>query len=246
MVKFAKHISFNFVDATGDEAFLQAYRCVSTDAADASTVQVGDVVVVYGNLTKYGTTYEFAANCQLVSLTHPTAAVEAPIFSPDGGVFTTPQSVSFAVAAPTMEGYTFYYTLDGTEPTTQSTLYTGPIEVSTTTTLKAIAVKGGEVSLVTTATYAILAHAGTEADPYAVADARAAIDANDGLTEVYATGIVSEIVQAWDDGHKNITFNFVDTEGDNDFLQAYRCVSTDAADASTVAVGDIVVVKGTL
>ena len=239
-----KNITFNFVDVAGDTDFLQAYRCGGDEAAD---VQVGDVVVVYGNLTKYGTTYEFAANCQLVSLTHPTAAVEAPIFTPDGGVFTTPQSVSFAVAAPTMEGYTFYYTLDGTEPTTQSTLYTGPIEVSTTTTIKAIAVKGGEVSLVTTATYAILAHAGTEADPYSVADAHAAIDANAGLTDVYATGVVTEIATAWSTEHSNISFNFVDAAGDGgSFLQAYRCVSTDAADASTVAVGDIVVVKGTL
>lgn len=241
------NITFNFVDNSGDEDFLQAFRCVSGTGVDASTVAVGDVVVVYGNLTKYGTTYEFAANCQLVSLTHPTAAVEAPIFTPDGGVFTTPQSVSFAVAAPTMEGYTFYYTLDGTEPTTQSTLYTGPIEVSTTTTIKAIAVKGGEVSLVTTATYAILAHAGTEADPYSVADAHAAIDANAGLTDVYATGVVTEIATAWSTEHSNISFNFVDAAGDGgSFLQAYRCVSTDAADASTVAVGDIVVVKGTL
>ena len=241
------NITFNFVDNSGDEDFLQAFRCVSGTGVDASTVAVGDVVVVYGNLTKYGTTYEFAANCQLVSLTHPTAAVEAPIFTPDGGVFTTPQSVSFAVAAPTMEGYTFYYTLDGTEPTTQSTLYTGPIEVSTTTTIKAIAVKGGEVSLVTTATYAILAHAGTEADPYSVADAHAAIDANAGLTDVYATGVVTEIATAWSTEHSNISFNFVDAAGDGgSFLQAYRCVSTDAADASTVQVGDIVVVKGTL
>ena len=239
-----KNITFNFVDVAGDTDFLQAYRCGGDEAAD---VQVGDVVVVYGNLTKYGTTYEFAQGCELISLTHPTAAVEAPIFSPEGGVYTTPQSVNFAVAAPTMEGYTFYYTLDGTEPTTESTLYTGPIEVSTTTTIKAIAVKGGEVSLVTTATYAILAHAGTEADPYSVADAHAAIDANAGLTDVYATGVVTEIATAWSTDHSNISFNFVDAAGDGgSFLQAYRCVSTDAADASTVAVGDIVVVKGTL
>ena len=239
-----KNITFNFVDVAGDTDFLQAYRCGGDEAAD---VQVGDVVVVYGNLTKYGTTYEFAQGCELISLTHPTAAVEAPIFSPEGGVYTTPQSVNFAVAAPTMEGYTFYYTLDGTEPTTESTLYTGPIEVSTTTTIKAIAVKGGEVSLVTTATYAILAHAGTEADPYSVADAHAAIDANAGLTDVYATGVVTEIATAWSTEHSNISFNFVDAAGDGgSFLQAYRCVSTDAADASTVQVGDIVVVKGTL
>lgn len=36
-----------------------------------------------------------------------------------------------------------YYTLDGTEPTTQSTLYTSPIEISNTCTLKAIVKRNG-------------------------------------------------------------------------------------------------------
>lgn len=235
-----KNITFNFVDAEGDTEFLQAYRCAG---AQADEVQVGDVVVVYGNLTKYNTTYEFAQGCELISLTHPAVAIEAPTFSPEAGVFFEALRVTISSE---VAGAEIYYTTDGTEPTAESTLYTGAIEVSTTTTIKAIAVKGSDVSPVATAVYAILAHAGTEADPYTVADARAAIDANDGLTDVYATGIVSEIPTAWSTEYNNITFNFVDATGDADFLQAYRCVSTDAADASAVAVGDIVVVKGTL
>ena len=235
-----KNITFNFVDAEGDTDFLQAYRCAG---AQADEVQVGDVVVVYGNLTKYNTTYEFAQGCELISLTHPAVAIEAPTFSPEAGVFFEALRVTISSE---VAGAEIYYTTDGTEPTAESTLYTGAIEVITTTTIKAIAVKGSDVSPVATAVYAILAHAGTEADPYTVADARAAIDANDGLTDVYATGIVSEIPTAWSTEYNNITFNFVDATGDADFLQAYRCVSTDAADASAVAVGDIVVVKGTL
>ena len=62
------NITFNMVDETGDEVFLQAYRCAGDEAAD---VTVGDVVVVYGNLTKYGSTYEFGQGCRVVSLTHP-------------------------------------------------------------------------------------------------------------------------------------------------------------------------------
>ena len=63
-----QNITFNMVDEEGDEVFLQAYRCGGDEAAD---VAIGDVVVVFGNLTKYNTTYEFAQGCQVVSLTHP-------------------------------------------------------------------------------------------------------------------------------------------------------------------------------
>ncbi len=87
---------------------------------------------------------------------------------------------------------------------------------------------------------------GTQNNPYTVAQARAAIDAGTGVTGVYATGIVSAIPTAWSTQHNNITFNIVDESGDEDFLQAFRCVSTTSADASTVAVGDIVVVYGNM
>ena len=87
---------------------------------------------------------------------------------------------------------------------------------------------------------------GTENNPYTVAQARAAIDAGTGVTGVYATGIVTAIPTEWSSQYNNITFTFVDNSGDTEVLQAYRCVSTENADASMVAVGDIVVVYGNL
>ena len=85
---------------------------------------------------------------------------------------------------------------------------------------------------------------GTENNPYTVAEARAAIDAGTGVTGVYATGVVTEIVTAYGtNNYNNVTFNIVDQEGDEDFLQAYRCVGDDAPN---VSVGDIVVVSGNL
>ena len=87
---------------------------------------------------------------------------------------------------------------------------------------------------------------GTEKNPYTVAQARAAIDAGSGVAGVYATGIVSAIPTVWSTDYNNITFNIVDKKGDETFLQAFRCVSTTDADASTVAVGDVVVIYGNL
>lgn len=175
-----------------------------------------------------------------------TPTVATPTFSPAAGTYTSAQNVTISSET---EGATIYYTTNGDTPTTDSNVYSSAINVSETTTIKAIAVKNGlENSTVASATYTIvnLDHAGTAEDPYSVADARAAIDANTGLEGVYATGIVSAIPTAWSTEHNNITFNFVDNSGDEVFLQAYRCASGDGADASTVAVGDIVVVFGNL
>ena len=84
---------------------------------------------------------------------------------------------------------------------------------------------------------------GTENNPYTVAQARAAIDAGTGTQGVYATGIVSAIPTAYNSTYGNVTFNMVDEEGDEVFLQAYRCGGDEAAN---VAVGDVAVVYGNL
>jgi uncharacterized protein (TIGR02145 family) len=77
----------------------------------------------------------------------------SPRFSVVGGAYLTPQTVALATV-PT--GANIYYTTDGSTPNTKSTLYTKPITVGSTTTLKSIAANGAAVnSLVDSALYAI-------------------------------------------------------------------------------------------
>jgi N-acetylneuraminic acid mutarotase len=85
------------------------------------------------------------------TLNLPTTAT--PTFSVPAGTYTSPQTVSIGDST---TGAIIYYTLDGTTPTTKSPLYAGPISVSTTETIQAIATgKGYAQSAVATATYTI-------------------------------------------------------------------------------------------
>src|SRR5207237_10824446 len=94
------------------------------------------------------------ANADVASATHPIQAA-TPTFSPPGGTYGAPQSVTLSDAT---SGATIYYTTDGSTPTTASTLYTGAISVTRSLTIKAMAAASGMAnSDVASATYTIQA-----------------------------------------------------------------------------------------
>jgi hypothetical protein len=70
----------------------------------------------------------------------PLPLAAAPYFSLPGGHYATPQTLTLTDATP---GAVIYYTTNGTTPSTASAKYTGPITVSTSETIEAIAVASG-------------------------------------------------------------------------------------------------------
>ena len=86
----------------------------------------------------------------------PTNKVATPTFSPAAGTYSEAQNVTISCET---SGATIRYTLDGNDPTaTTGTVYTSPISVTSTTTIKAIATATGyDPSSVATATYTIAA-----------------------------------------------------------------------------------------
>jgi hypothetical protein len=69
-----------------------------------------------------------------------TPAASTPSISPPWSGGSDPVDVELASGTPDAQ---IYYTLDGSEPTQASDLYTGPVHLSTPTTLKAKAFKAG-------------------------------------------------------------------------------------------------------
>lgn len=107
---------------------------------------------VTASLTGYSFTGPTPANPQVVSGANVTGVnfvatqilVATPSLSPNGGTFASgPVVVTVTDTDSALTGFAMYYTTDGTTPTTGSTLYTVPISLTLTTTLKVLAVATG-------------------------------------------------------------------------------------------------------
>ena len=135
-----------------------------TIASDHNTVtwegEATEIILTVGDKAVHGTdgsskAGQFCFTQFTATYSAPTAsAVATPTFSVEKGTYYNPFSVEIAAE----EGATVYYTLDGTEPTTESAVYSKAIafdEFGTSTTLKAIAAVDGELSNVASATYSL-------------------------------------------------------------------------------------------
>lgn len=78
----------------------------------------------------------------------PTPSVSAPVLSGD-----TPFETSTVVTMSAADGAEIRYTTDGSTPSASSTLYSSPVTLTDTTTIKAIAILDGVSSSVATGTY---------------------------------------------------------------------------------------------
>jgi subtilase family serine protease len=113
-----------------------------------------------------------------------------PAFNVAAGTYTAAQTVTISDAT---AGATIYYTTNGTAPTTNSPVYSGPITVSSTETLEAMATATGyTASSVASAVYTITPPAATPAfsvpaGTYAAAQTVTISDATVGATIYFTT-----------------------------------------------------------
>ena len=145
---------------------------------------------------------------------------------------------SATVSMKAAEGLKVYYTLDGTEPTTASTEYAAPFEVTETTTVKAIAHDGENASEVVTVVF-------KKMQVLTPSEAVALCTTTESTDKYIIRGYVTEIATAYDASYNNITIWLGDKLSGENLLQAYRAVPTTATDKEVV-VGNYVEVIGKL
>ena len=145
----------------------------------------------------------------------PVETVANPVISPYGVTFNEGETLKVTIETAT-EGADIYYTLDGTEPSANNgELYEGEIEITETTTVKAIAVKAGcNSSEVVTKTYTMKVTLGR----LSVAEAIAAYDANNkaDVTIVgYIVGVVDNNVNKFT-GSTTVNTNLLIADNPNE------------------------------
>jgi hypothetical protein len=135
------------------------YTTDGTTPSETNGAGYSGPVSISANTTLKAIAYETGlADSSVTSGTYSIKVI-APVFSPVAGTYTSPQMVTMTSAT---SGASFAYTTDGTTPTesggtvTNGMLYSGPVAISTNTTLKAIAYEAGLTdSSVTSGTYTI-------------------------------------------------------------------------------------------
>jgi hypothetical protein len=134
----------------GSGPWTETVLCTFSSATGASPA-AGLILDSNGNF--YGTTSGGGSTLGGVAFELSLSPAATPSFGVPSGTYSSPQTVTISDMT---AGATIYYTTNGTTPTASSIQYAGPIEVSTSETIEAIATASGySASAVASATYTI-------------------------------------------------------------------------------------------
>lgn len=107
---------------------------------NASLLSVGTTYEsITGVLSSYKDVYQLIPR-SADDIVQDSSIVSSVVATPGEGLIQEGSAVTLTSKT---EGATIHYTMDGTEPTIESPIYTGPITITEDTTVKAIAVKEG-------------------------------------------------------------------------------------------------------
>ncbi|WP_404353755.1 chitobiase/beta-hexosaminidase C-terminal domain-containing protein [Exiguobacterium aurantiacum] len=193
--------------------------------------------VNYSSIT--GIVQQFDNTYQIIPRDVSDAVIDASVLrpataKPGAGTFVGPQDVTLST---TTAGADIYYTLDGSDPKVNGTLYTSPVRIEETKTLK-VAVKSGDAfSAVTTFDYKIT-------DKIRIHDIQGASHTSpmNGQTVEGVEGVVTYSFVSM-----GTTYYYIqtpDTEADQDARTSEGIILYGGRSIAGIQVGDLVNVKG--
>ncbi len=245
---FSINNSYIYTSATTDSRYLGVYN--ATDFRCYTSINsniTGQTLAFYKKIIGEGTYGNYSTSC--------VAALADPEFTPAAGSYTEAKNIVI-----TAEDGTVYYTLDGSDPTSASTEYTGAIVLDAcgTTTVKAIAISTESHSAIVSAEYTInLPIDNSESTAYTPVEAKAIIDGDcDKSVQVFVKGVVTSATfnsgLTGSGASYNGTYNvFVKEEGSDgsvtfEFFRMWKDNTNAAFSDGDITVGDKLVAVGTL
>ena len=223
-------VKFNIYDGT---------TAVSTEVTGCKNVEQEFEIENPAANKVYTITVTSSANLQISKIKiyfGSASAVAKPVISGQ-----TPFVNSTTVTITQADADHIYYTTDGSTPTTSSTEYTAPFTIDATKTVKAIAVKGSDVSEVAEKTF-------TKATVLSIDDAFTTVDGGGDLTNKFVEGYIYR-VESYNSTYHSLTYWLTADGHKGDSLEVYSGKGLSSADFSSLedlSVGDKVVVCGTL
>jgi hypothetical protein len=150
---FTNPISVSITDATSGASIY--YTTDSSTPTTSSTLYTGAITVSNTEtITAIASAPGYLTGAPVAATYTSLSNTATPIFSLAGGTYSGTQSLTMSDAT---SGAAIRYTVDGSTPTASSTLYSAPLTISTSQTVKAIAIKSGlSNSAVVSASYVIV------------------------------------------------------------------------------------------
>lgn len=144
--------------ASGNKTYTVTTGTTQNPTANSQTGTTGGTYTTVSGDTYFQLKVSGASYFSSIVITYDdsgstTETVATPTFSPEAGTYFSAQSVTISCAT---NGATIYYTTDGSDPDENSSVYSSAINVSSTTTIKAMATATGyNDSPISSATYTI-------------------------------------------------------------------------------------------
>ena len=214
------------ISSTGGNIVSVEFTCTANNAAKYGPgcleANSGDYTYSgkVGTWTGKANEVQFTASANQVRATQVVVTLLAAGAVPQPSIQGAKDFIDSAeVSIVASEGLTVYYTLDGTDPTTESTEYTAPFTVEETTTVKAIAHDGTNASDVTETTFT----KATKVTCAEAAEIASQVSDNNVLTDLYyvVVGYVTELDGTISKGQQK--FWVSDTKGGANTLYSYWC-----------------------
>ena len=245
-----------WISTDGSTADFEVYSGRGLNNADFAAVtdlKVGDQVVIYGNIKKYNSTYEFDKENYIVSLVREEKQEPELAFNPT----SVEINVGDTFTAPTLSNpHNVAVTYESTNTAIATVSADGTVTLAggTGTTTITASFAGDDSFFAGEAFYTLTVvdpnAPGTEDNPYTVAQVLE-LYANNNVpaTEVYVKGTISRITSLNPPTYKNARYYISDDGTEIDEFYVYNGKYLDGADFTStdqIKVGDEVVIYGKL